>query len=69
MTENTLFLVTLATANRIGELQVLSRIVSSVVGDLVEPYRPHFLAEAERAATALSRSFCVRSLRDYVGDL
>ena len=48
LTEETLFLVALATAKRIGELQALSRILSSVMDDLVVSYLPPFVAKTER---------------------
>ena len=69
LTEKTLFLIALATSKRIGELQALSRIVSSVVVDLVMSYLPLFIVKMERAAASLPRSFCVLSLRDFAGNL
>ena len=69
LTKKTLFLVALATTKRVGELQALSRIVSSVRDDLVVSYLPHFVAKTERADAPLPNSFCVGSLRDYAGDL
>ena len=62
LTERTLFLVALAAAKRVGELQALSRIVSSVMDDLVVSFLPPFLAKTGRAAAALPCSFCVCSL-------
>ena len=62
-------MVALATTKRVGELQALYRIVSSVVDDLVVSYLPHFGAKAGWAAASLPRSFCVRSLRDFTEDL
>ena len=53
LTEKTLFLVALATAKRVGELQALSRIVFSVVDDLVVSYLPHFIAKTRRADASL----------------
>ena len=44
LTEKTLFLVTLANAKRVGELQALSQIVSSVVGDLVMSLRTFLIS-------------------------
>ena len=44
-------------------------LFSSVGDDLVVPYLPHFVAKTKRAVAPLPRSFCVRSLRDFAGDL
>ena len=48
LTEETLFLVALATTKRVGELQALSRIMSSVVVDLVVSYLPFFTSKTEQ---------------------
>ena len=69
LTRKVLFLVALATARRVGELQALSAVVSSSGGDLFLSYLPEFRAKAESEARPLPRSFCVRSLVDFVGDL
>ena len=69
LTKKTLFLVALATARRVGELQALSRVVSTHGDDFVLSYMPHFLAKTERADRPLPRSFTLRSLRDFAGDL
>ena len=45
LTKKTLFLVALATARRVGKFQALSRILSSVVDDLVVSCLPHFVAK------------------------
>ena len=68
-TKKALFLVALTIAKRVGVLQALSRCMSSVADDLVVLYLPHFLAKREHADAPLPRSFHVRSLRDFVGDL
>ena len=64
-----LFLVALATAKRIGELQALSRRDSLLADDLVVAYMPHFVAKTEQADAPLPRNFHIRSLRDFTGDL
>ena len=69
ITKKTLFLVALATAKRVGELQALSRVVSSQGADLILTYVPHFLAKTERADRPLPRHFPLKSLRDFAGDL
>ena len=69
LTKKALFLVALATAKRVSEFQALSRIVSSVGSDLVVSYLPHFVAKTERADAPLLRSFRVRSLLDFAGNL
>ena len=70
LTRKTLFLLSLATARRVGELQAVSAAVSSSSGDdLFLSYLPEFHAKSESAANPLPRSFRVRSLRDFVGSL
>ena len=70
LTRKTLFLLSLATARRVGELQAVSAAVSSSSrGDLFLLYLPEFRAKSESAAKPLPRSFRVRSLRDFVGSL
>ena len=64
-----LFLVALATARRMGELQAVSAVVSESGDDLFLSYLPEFRAKAESESRPLPRSFCVRSLADFVGDL
>ena len=44
-------------------------MVSSSGGDLFLSYQPEFWDKAESEARPLPRSFCVRSLEDFVGDL
>ena len=62
-------MVALATACRVGELQALSVVVSEFGADLFLSYLPEFRAKAESEVRPLPRSFCVRSLDDFVGDL
>ena len=64
-----LFLLAMATAKRIGELQVLSFSVSYRGKDLVFHYGPFFLARIEAVSHPLPRSVIVQSLTDFVGDL
>ena len=45
LTKKTLFLVALATAKRVGELQALLNIVSSIGDDLVVTYKLSFVAK------------------------
>ena len=62
LTRKTLFLVALATAKRVGELQALSRLVSfssSSAG----------LAKTETAVCPLPRTFEVKSLSDFAAGL
>ena len=59
----------LATARRVGELQAVSSSVSSFGDDLFLSCLPEFRAKTESPANPLPRSFCVRSLKDFVGDL
>ena len=69
LAQKVLFLVSLATARRVGELQAVSREVSFSGSDAYLSYLPEFCAKTESAVNPLPRSFCVRSLKDFVGDL
>ena len=69
LTQKVLFLVSLATARRVGELQAVSQDVSFSGFDIYLSYLPEFRAKTESSANLLPRSFCVRSLSDFVGDL
>ena len=55
-TRKALFLLAMATAKRVGELQALSFSVSHKGEDLVLHYDPFFLAKAETASNPLPRS-------------
>ena len=68
-TRKALFLVAMATAKRVGELQALSFSVSHRGDDLVLHYDPFFLAKTESVSNPLPRSVIVQSLGDFVGDL
>ena len=63
------FLVAMATAKRVGELQALSFSVSHRGDDLVLHYDPLFLAKTKSVSNPLPRSVIVQSLTDFVGDL
>ena len=69
LTKKTLFLVSLATAKRVSEIQALSKTVAAIGYDLVVSFQPHLIAKTERADAPLSRSFRVLSLREFAGDL
>ena len=69
LSRKTLFLLSLATAKRVGELQALSRAVffsSSAAGI---SYVPEFLAKTESAVRSLPCSFPVPSLGDFAAGL
>ena len=68
-TKKALFLLAMATAKRVSELQALSFSVSSQGEDLVLYYDPFFHAKKESAANPLPRSVIVPSLSDFAGDL
>ena len=68
-TRKALFLVAMATAKHVGELQALSFSVSHRGDDLVLHYDPFFLAKTESVSNPLPRSVIVQSLADFVGDL
>ena len=65
LTRKLLFLLSLVTARRVGELQAVAADVSSSGGDAFLSYLPEFRAKSESA----SRSFRIPSLSDFVGSL
>ena len=67
LTKKALFLVSLATAKRVSELQALSRHVASQGEDLLLSYLPEFVAKTESAARPLPREFRLKSLSSLVG--
>ena len=69
LTRKFLFLLSLATARRAGELQALSAQVSFSGEDLFLSYLPEFRAKTESSVRPLPHSFPVRSLRAFVGSL
>ena len=69
LTKKTLFLVSLATAKQVSEIQALLKTVAAIGNDLMVSYFPHFLAKTERADAPVPSSFCVLSLREFARDL
>ena len=69
LTLKILFLLALATAKRVGELQALSSIVTFVAGDACLSYIPQFVAKSESLTRSIPRSFLVKSLADFVAGL
>ena len=63
-----LFLLALATAKRVGELQALSSIVTFVGGDAYLSYIPQFVAKSESLTRSFPRSL-VKSLSDFAAGL
>ena len=63
LSKKVLFLLALATAKRVGELQALSHIVSFV------SYAPEFVAKSESLFRSIPRSFLVKSLSDFAAGL
>ena len=68
-TKKALFLLAMATAKRVSELQALSFSVSFQGEDLVLYYNPFFRAKTESVSNPLPRSIIVPSLSDFAGDL
>ena len=68
-TKKALFLLAMATAKRVSELQALSFSVSFQGEDLVLYYDPFFRAKTESEINPLPRSVVVPSLSDFAGDL
>ena len=69
LTLKTLFLLALATAKRVGELQALSSVVTFVDGDASLSYIPQFVAKSESLTRSIPRSFLVKSLADFAAGL
>ena len=69
LTRKVLFLLLLATARRVGELQMVAAEVSFSRGDSFLSYLPEFRAKSESEAHPLPCSFWVPSLTDFVGGL
>ena len=68
-TKKALFLLAMATAKRVSELQALSFSVSFQGEDLVLYYDPFFRAKTESVTNPLPRSVVVLSLSDFAGNL
>ena len=69
ITRKTLFLIALATAKRVGELQALSRLVSFSSSSAGLSYVPEFVAKTETATRPLPRSFEAKSVGDFAAGL
>ena len=69
LTLKTLFLLALATAKRVGELQALSSIVTFVAGDACLSYIPQFVTKSESLTRSFPRSFLVTFLADFAAGL
>ncbi|KAK3892123.1 hypothetical protein Pcinc_004090 [Petrolisthes cinctipes] len=67
LTRKTLFLVALATAKRVGELQALSKITATQGEDLILSYLPEFVVKIETGLNPIPRQFILRSLSSVVG--
>ena len=69
LTLTTLFLLALATAKRVGELQALSSIVTFVAGVACLSSIPQFVAKSESLTRSIPRSFLVTSLAGFAAGL
>ena len=69
LTQKVLFLLALAMAKRVGELQALSSVVTFVHGDSCLSYVPQFVAKSESLTSSISGSFLVKSLSDFAAGL
>ena len=69
LSQKSLFLVALATARRVGELQALSSVVTFVGSDACLTYVPQFVAKSESLTRSIPRSFLVKSLSDFAAGL
>ena len=69
LTKKCLFLVALATVRRVGELQAISSRVAWLGPDASVSYVASFVAKTESASNPIPRSFVIKSLGEFVGDL
>ena len=69
LTKKTVFLLALASARRVSELQAVSKSISIRGNDVALSFLPEFQAKTESEGNPLPRSFLVKSLKDFVGDL
>ena len=69
LTKKVLFLVALAAAKRVSELQPLSRVVPSTGDALILSYIPFFVAKTESPSNPLPRSFRLKALSDFAHGL
>ena len=69
LTQKVLFLLALAMAKRVGELQTLSSVVTFVHGDACLSYVPQFVAKSESLTRSIPHSFLVQSLSDFAAGL
>ena len=69
LTLTSLFLLALATAKRVGELQALSSIVTFVAGVACLSSIPQFVTKSESLTRSIPHSFLVTSLADFAAGL
>ena len=69
LSQKALFLLALATAKLVGELQALSSVVTFVGLDACLSYIPQFVAKSESLTRSILRSFLVKSLSDFAAGL
>ena len=69
VTVKVLFLLSLATAKQVEELQAISFRVAFQGDDFSLSYLPEFVAKTESERNPIPRSFLVRSFSQFVGDL
>ena len=68
LTKKTLFLLALATAKRVGELQALAHSFVWQGGDAILSYLPEFVAKTETLLNPLPREFRLKSLSGILGN-
>ena len=69
LSQKAFFLLALAAAKRVGELQALSFVVTFVGLDACLSYIPQFVAKSESLTRSIPRSFLVKSLSDFAAGL
>ena len=69
LTKKTIFLISLATAKRIGEMQGISHIIAWMGDNVLLSYMDNFYPKTDRADNPLPREFLLKALSPIVGHL
>ena len=69
VTKKTLFLLSLASVKRVGEIQALSSKIARQGIDLVLSFLPEFVAKTESDSNPIPRHFKVKALSDFAAGL
>ena len=69
LTKKTIFLVSLATAKRVGEMQGISYNIATIQEDVILAYLHNFFPKTDHADRPLPREFTLKALSPIVGSL